>query len=279
MKIIRDPISLQKQMEKIRHQGKSIGLVPTMGALHEGHISLVRRARKENNVVVVSIFVNPLQFGPREDFQRYPRNLSKDRSLLSKAKVDYLFVPDRRSFYRSGFQTIVELSELSKRLCGPLRPGHFRGVATVVTKLFNVVRPHRAYFGAKDYQQAQVIRQLVEDLNLGLSIKVLPTVRDRDGLALSSRNAYLSAAERQKALVIPRSLNWANREVKRGNRNLSQIRREVVKRLRQGVDPIDYVEFMEPNTLQPVKAIKGKVVLLIAGWVGKTRLIDNVIIP
>ena len=173
---------------------------------------------------------------------------------------------------------MVELSELTKRLCGPLRPGHFQGVATVVTKLFNIVRPHKAYFGTKDYQQAQVIRQLVKDLNLNLSVKVLPTVRDQDGLALSSRNAYLSAAERQKTLVISRSLNWAKREVKRGNRNLSQIRRGVVKRLRQGLDRIDYVEFMEPSTLQPVKAIKKKVVLLVAGWVGKTRLIDNVII-
>ena len=277
MKIIRNPSLFQRQIEKLRSRGKTIGFVPTMGALHEGHLSLVRKARKENRIAVVSIFVNPLQFGPKEDFNRYPRNFGRDRLLLSKEKVDFLFVPNTQSFYPAGFQTFVEVTRLSQGLCGPFRPGHFRGVATVVAKLFNLAQPHRAYFGAKDYQQALIIKRMSEDLHFNLEVKVLPTLRDKDGLALSSRNAYLSPRERSRALSISRSLAWANREVKKGNRKLSLIRKGILRQLRRNLR-LDYVEFVEPQTLQPVRSLQGPFLIAIAAWVGKTRLIDNAII-
>ncbi len=278
MKIIQSPRVFQQEMVRLRARGKTLGFVPTLGALHEGHLSLVRRARKENQVVVVSIFVNPLQFSPQEDFRRYPRPLRRDRTMLSKEKIDYLFVPTVPSFYPRGSQTFVEVKELSRGLCGRFRPGHFRGVATVVTKLFNLVRPHRAYFGAKDYQQALVVKQLAQDLNFDLEVKVLPLVRDRDGLALSSRNTYLSRAERVRAQSIPHALAWAKVELQGGNRDLSSIRWGILRRLKPGLNRIDYVEIIEPKTLQPLKSIRGGLVIAVAGWVGKTRLIDNVII-
>lgn len=265
-------------MEGLRKRGRSIGLVPTLGALHQGHLSLVRKARRENGVVVVSIFVNPLQFGPREDFRRYPRPLRRDRALLQREKVNYLFLPSVRSFYTEGFQTVVEVTELSQGLCGRFRPGHFRGVATVVTKLFNLARPHRAYFGLKDYQQAQILKRLARDLDFPVEVRLCPIVRDPDGLALSSRNAYLPPRQRDCALAISQSLFWVRREVLRGSRNLGRLRSAVLRRLRKVLDRIDYVEFVEPEMLQPVKSIRGRVVVAVAGWVGKTRLIDNVII-
>ncbi len=293
MKIIRNPKIFQRLMDRLRRRGKTIGFVPTMGALHEGHLSLVRRARKENRVAIVSIFVNPLQFGPKEDFRRYPRNLSRDRALLRREKVDYLFAPPAGSLYSAGYQTLVEVAGLSRVLCGKFRPGHFWGVATVVAKLFNLAKPHRVYFGAKDYQQAVIIQRMARDLDFDVEVKVLPTVRDRDGLALSSRNAYLLPSERQRALAIPHSLAWAKIEVQGGNRNLRLLRTGVLRRLRSELDRVDYVEFMEPDTLQPIKKIpspqpspprrgrgkgEGVVLLAVAGWAGKTRLIDNAII-
>lgn len=265
-------------MESLHRRRRTVGFVPTMGVLHEGHLSLIRKARKENQVLVVSIFVNPLQFGPAEDFRRYPRNLLKDRLLLSKEKVDYLFLPSVRSLYPPGSQTFVEVRELSHRLCGPLRPGHFRGVATIVTKLFNLVQPQRAYFGAKDYQQALIVKQLAKDLNFDLEVKILPLLRDQDGLAFSSRNAYLSAKQRSRALSLPRALAWVKGEIQGGKRNLNFLRGGILKRLKANFDRIDYVEFLEPKTLQPVRLIRPPLVIAAAGWVGKTRLIDNVII-
>lgn len=279
MEIISNPRQFQKQMEKLRARGLTIGFVPTMGALHEGHLSLVRAARRENHTVVVSVFLNPLQFGPREDLKRYPRSFLQDRCLLSKEKVNYLFHPNPRLFYPSSYQTVVDVLELSRGLCGRFRPGHFRGVATVVAKLFNIVRPHRAYFGAKDYQQAMIVKQLARDLNFDLEVKVLPIVRDSDGLALSSRNRYLSRNERKQALAIPNSLRWAKAEVRRGKKSPSALRSGVISRLRKELDRIDYVELLEPETLKGLKAIGGRpFVLAVAGWVGKTRLIDNAII-
>lgn len=278
MKIIRDPVLFQQEMERLRARGRDIGFVPTMGALHEGHLSLVRRARRENQVVVVSIFVNPLQFGPKEDFQSYPRTFSRDRALLSKEGVDYLLIPTAKSFYPAGFQTYVEVTELGRGLCGKFRPGHFRGVATVVTKLFNWVRPHRAYFGAKDYQQAVLLQRLAGDLNFNLKVKILPLVRDKDCLALSSRNRYLSARNRERALAIPEALTWARGQIRKGRRDLHFLRRGVRDRLRRSLDRIDYVEFVEAKSLKPLRAIRGRLVIAVAGWVGKTRLIDNAII-
>lgn len=278
MKIIRSSKRFQREMEKQRLQGRRIGFVPTMGALHEGHLSLVRRAKRENDRVAVSIFVNPLQFGPKEDFKKYPRNETRDGKLLKTAGADYLFLPSPRDFYPENFQTSVEIGKVSEGLCGGFRPGHFRGVATVVTKLFNLAKPHTAYFGAKDFQQAAVIRRLAEDLNFDVEIKVMPTVRDHDGLALSSRNAYLSKDGRRQALSIPEALRWARSEVRKGNRNLKNLRRHIRSRLRRSLHKIDYVEFRDPVTLKPVERLKHKgVILLIAGWVGKTRLIDNAI--
>lgn len=277
MKTICSPRTFQREMERLRSRGQTLGFVPTMGALHEGHLSLVRKARKENRVVAVSIFVNPLQFGPREDFHRYPKKLRQDRALLLKEKVDYLFLPSRRSLYPVGYQTFVEATDLSRSLCGRFRPGHFRGVATVVAKLFNLAKPHRVYFGAKDYQQAMVIKRLVRDLNFNLEVRLLPTIRDQKGLALSSRNSYLSHFQRRRALAIPQALEWARSEIRSGNRNLRRIREGVLHRLQSGLDRIDYVYFLEPLTLKSVKSIRGPLVLAVAGWVGKTRLIDNVI--
>lgn len=265
-------------MSRLRLRGKSLGFVPTLGALHEGHLSLVRRARKENQIVAVSIFVNPLQFEPGEDFRRYPRTLRQDRRLLEREKVDYLFCPSLAALYPRGYQTFVEVTQLSQGLCGRFRPGHFRGVATVVAKLFNLARPHRAYFGVKDYQQAQIMKRLVRDLNFDLEVKLLPLVRDPEGLALSSRNAYLPPRQRQRALAIPRALAWAQDEIRRGNRNFRLIRAGIRQQLRKGLDQIDYVEFIQPETLEPVRSLRGRFVIALAGWVGKTRLIDNVII-
>lgn len=278
MKEIKNPKSLQREMEGLRRGGRTIGFVPTMGALHEGHLSLVRRARRENGVVVVSLFVNPLQFGPKEDFNHYPRCLGKDREALRQEKVDYLFRPGAASFYLPGHQIFVEAAQLSRGLCGRFRPGHFRGVATVVTKLFNLVRPHRAYFGAKDYQQARIVQALVRDLNFNLEIKILPTLRARDGLALSSRNRRLSFQERERALAVPRALAWVREEVRKGRRNFHSLKQGTLRRLRASRIRIDYVEFVEPHDLQPVRSFQGPLLIAVAGWVGKTRLIDNVII-
>ena len=279
MKIIRNPKQFQREMERLRAKGRSIGFVPTMGALHEGHLSLVRRARKENRAVAVSIFVNPLQFSPREDLRRYPRPLSRDRRLLNKEKVDYLFIPSPSSLYPKNFQTHVEVEGLSRGLCGKFRPEHFRGVATVVAKLLNLARPARAYFGAKDYQQAMIIKRLAADLDFNVEIKVLPLIRDRDGIALSSRNQYLSPRERKRALALSNALAWARREVLRGRLTAAFLRAGVRRQLHPFLDRIDYVECVEPETLEPVKKIRGRFVLAVAGWVGKTRLIDNAIMP
>jgi pantoate--beta-alanine ligase len=247
MKVIRRIGELPKGLD-------SVGLVPTMGAFHEGHLSLFAAAREENDVVVASLFVNPAQFGPGEDLDRYPRDEERDVRLAQKAGVDILFAPTKEELYPKGYDTWVDVGELGRRLEGEFRPGHFRGVATVCLKLFNIVRPQRAYFGQKDAQQAAVVKQMVSDLNLEVEIRVLPTVRDEDGLALSSRNAYLSPEERQAALALPRAL---------ATKDPTQARN-----LLGGLD-VDYVE---------VADLDGQRVLAAAVRVGKTRLIDNIIL-
>jgi len=256
--------------------GKSVGFVPTMGYLHEGHLSLVRRAKEENDVVVVSIFVNPTQFGPGEDFERYPRDLERDRKLLEAEGVDYLFLPDARQMYPRGFSTWVEVEGLTEGLCGASRPGHFRGVATVVTKLLNLVRPTRAYFGEKDYQQLQVIRRLVADLNIPVEVVGCPIVREPDGLAMSSRNTYLSPEERSSALSLYRGLKLAEELFRQGERNASAIKsavREFI--LSHPRTKVDYVEIVDPESLKPVERVKEGDVIALAVFVGNTRLIDN----
>lgn len=262
----------------VRSRGRSLGLVPTMGALHEGHLSLVRQAKHECDVVLVSIFVNPTQFGPQEDFSRYPRALEKDLELLRSLKVDAAFAPSDAEMYPQGFNTFVEPGEIAAPFEGASRPGHFRGVATVVLKLFNIVEPDIAYFGQKDYQQVQVVRRLVEDLNLDVRLVICPTVREPDGLAKSSRNSYLSPEDRQAALALHHCLSRAEELVHAGVTNVQKLLNEM--RAVFGAEPrarLDYLAIIEPTTLRPIERVTAGSVVVVAARVGTVRLIDNLI--
>ncbi|HHT9124633.1 MAG TPA: pantoate--beta-alanine ligase [Candidatus Brocadiia bacterium] len=261
-------------------ENQTIGFVPTMGALHEGHLSLIRTAQKENDAVIVSIFVNPIQFCPGEDFQRYPRQLEQDKELLNRVGgVDTVFYPDIKEMYPEGYCTSVDVKNLGNRLCGSSRLGHFSGVATVVTKLFNIVKPDAAYFGQKDFQQTVIIKRLIADLNMDVEIKVLPTVRDEDGLALSSRNQYLSREERQDALCLYQALLKAKSLANSGETDAKKIIKEMVNVVnRTQSSKIDYVSIVNPDTLEDVQEIKDGAVAALAVWIGKTRLIDNIIL-
>ncbi len=270
---------MRKAMLGLRCKGKSVGFVPTMGALHEGHGALVKAARRENDFVAVSIFVNPAQFGPKEDFSRYPRPAAADRKLLKKWGVDYLFAPSAAAMYRAGQTVWVEPdAALTRGLCGKFRPGHFRGVATVVAKLFQIVQPARAYFGAKDYQQSVVIERMIEDLDFDIVFRRMPTVREKDGLALSSRNRYLSPAERRRAAAIPAALFALRGAVQAGRRDLSGLKQAAVRNLKKAGLRVQYFEIVDPRTLQPLSKVQPQMCLLSACFAGKTRLIDNVII-
>lgn len=260
-----------------REEGYTIGFVPTMGYLHEGHLSLVRRAREENDKVVVSIFVNPTQFGPNEDFNRYPRDLDRDMSLLEPIGVDAVFYPSAEEMYPEGYKTYVEVTDITERLCGASRPGHFRGVTTVCTKLFNIVMPHRAYFGKKDFQQYVVIKTMVRDLNMDLEIVPMPIVREPDGLAMSSRNTYLNPEERKAATCLYRSLKRAVQLFEEGERDAKRIKEEVEKVIKSvPLARIDYVEIVDPETFVPVDKIEKGTLVALAVFVGPARLIDNV---
>ncbi|MCM8819390.1 MAG: pantoate--beta-alanine ligase [Candidatus Omnitrophica bacterium] len=266
-------------IKKVRGEKKTIGFVPTMGALHHGHLSLVKAAKNDCDFVVVSIFVNPTQFGPKEDYKKYPRTFKKDKELLEKEKVDLVFYPTVKSMYPKSFSTYVEEVFLSKVLCGKSRPGHFRGVCTVVTKLLNIVQPDVAYFGQKDYQQAQIIKRMVADLNFQIKIKVLPIVRENDGLAASSRNVYLNDTQRKQATILFRALNLAKQLIKQGTKDPNAIIEKMRKLiLSQSFAKIDYIKIVDPKTLRDVKEIKKKVVVALAVFIGKTRLIDNIIV-
>ena len=277
MQIIREPKAMQQYGEEMRRAGRSIGLVPTMGALHEGHLSLIRRCRAENDVAVMTLFVNPMQFDRQEDLARYPRDLDHDADLARAAGVDAIFHPAVEEMYPRGYATYVSVEGLTDRWEGATRPGHFRGVATVCTKLFAVCRPHRAYFGQKDYQQSLVIRRLVADLNLGFEIVVVPTVREADGLALSSRNVLLGPEERRQALVLSQALVAAQAAVRSGERDAEKLRGDIEARIR-GVPlaVVDYVGVCDPDTLEPLTRISGRAVALVAARFGAIRLIDNV---
>jgi pantoate--beta-alanine ligase len=256
------------------------GFVPTMGYLHEGHLSLVRRARAENDRVAVSIFVNPTQFGPHEDYARYPRDLERDLRLLEPLGVDLVFVPSVEEMYPPGFQTWVIVEEVSRPLEGASRPGHFRGVATVVAKLFNILQPDRAYFGQKDAQQTVVIRRMVQDLNIPVEIVICPTVREPDGLAMSSRNTYLNPEERRAATVLFRALQAAKVRYEAGERDAERLReamREVIRA--EPLARIDYVSVAHPETLQELERVEGPALLSLAVYIGTTRLIDNLMLP
>ncbi len=271
---------MQNLTQKLRREGQRIGFVPTMGYLHDGHGSLLKACRRQNDISVLSIFVNPVQFGPQEDLQSYPRDKKNDVLLAKKENVDIIFYPSEKVMYPGRYLTYIHVDEITATLCGASRPGHFRGVATVVGKLLNIIQPHRVYFGQKDAQQCVVIRQMVQDLNIPVRVCVLPTVREKDGLALSSRNAYLTEKERQEAPALYQTLKMAEAEIRRGEqdpRRLTQMMAQFLNsRCPQG--NIEYVMCVNAETLEPVKIIQGTVLLALAVRLGKARLIDNVLL-
>ena len=268
---------MQAQADAWRSAGRCIGLVPTMGFLHEGHLSLVDHSLKAADRTVVSIFVNPLQFGPKEDFAIYPRDIERDLDLLARRGVDAVFHPKTAEFYPADFSTFVQVEALTKSLCGSFRPGHFRGVATVVTKLFTAVKPHLAVFGQKDYQQAAVIGRLVRDLNLDLRVEVAPTVREADGLAMSSRNVLLSAEERQRASALYEALTMGREQIEQGEHDASRIIAEMRAHIERVLNPrIDYIAIVHSATLEEVAHIAGPVVIALAVRLSNVRLIDNI---
>jgi len=273
--VIRDPAEMAAWAESARRRGRRIAFVPTMGALHEGHASLLRAGRARGDELVLSIFVNPTQFGPHEDLARYPRDLDGDLRLAAGAATDVAYVPDAAAVYPRGYQTFVEVREVEKGLCGDRRPGHFVGVATVVCKLFNVVRPHVALFGEKDYQQLAVIRRMVLDLDMGIEIAGMPIVREPDGLAMSSRNRYLSPAERERALSLSRGLSAAVTAARAGEKDAAALVAIAREALRGQADSVDYVELRDADTLAPAARLDRPAVMLVAAFVGRTRLIDN----
>jgi len=279
MKVIRSVKEMSKFSRQQLLSGRKIGFVPTMGALHQGHAGLIREARRKNDLVVVSIFVNPLQFGPNEDYKRYPRDLSRDSRLCRKEGVDVIFYPGAGDLYPQGHKTYIEIEELSGVLCGKFRPGHFRGVAAIVAKLFNIVNPDVAYFGQKDIQQAVIIKRMVFDLNIPVKIKIMPIVREKDGLAFSSRNRYMNPGERENAVVLYQALNKARDLINLGEDDpkivIGQMRKFINKR---GIAKIDYISVVDPERLKPVDKISIGSIIALAVWMGKTRLIDNVIV-
>lgn len=268
------------EMRKLRRQlSEPVGFVPTMGYFHEGHLSLVRQARKENPTVVVSIFVNPTQFGPGEDFQDYPRDLNRDLGLLEREKVDIVFVPSEEEMYPRDFNSWVDVEKVTERLEGASRPGHFRGVATICAKLFNIIQPTRAYFGQKDAQQAIVIKKMVADLNMNLEIVVVPTVRESNGLAMSSRNTYLNPEERQAATVLFKALSLARELWQGGEKDADKIRHQMTSLIqKEPLAKIDYVSIADAETMEELKKIDRPAIVFLAVRIGKTRLIDNVIL-
>lgn len=266
---------LRRELAAARKAHQSVGLVPTMGALHEGHLSLVDACRRDCGLTVVTVFVNPAQFGAGEDIASYPRSLDADLKLLAGRGADVVFVPETDAVYRDGHATYVEVGGPALPLEGEFRPGHFRGVATIVLKLFHLVEPQRAYFGRKDLQQSLVVRRMVVDLDLPIKIVVCPTVREPDGLAMSSRNAYLSAEERSRALAISQSLQRARQSVAKGTRDARAIVADMRELLRAADLKIDYVAICDPQTLEPLERVEGPAVALVAARVGRARLIDN----
>jgi len=267
-------------MNRLRQElAEPVGFVPTMGYLHEGHLSLVKKARDENSSVVVSIFVNPTQFGLHEDLAGYPRDPQRDLAMLQKEKTDVVFMPSVAEMYPSGFNSWVEVDKLTERLEGASRPGHFRGVTTVVAKLFNIVQPTRAYFGQKDAQQAIVIKKMVADLNMNLEVVTLPTVREPDGLAMSSRNTYLNPQERQAALVLYQVLCLAQQLWSQGERSADRLRREMITLIQKELlANIEYVSIADNETLDELDTVKSPALVSLAVKIGKTRLIDNIVL-
>ncbi len=276
MIVIKTVSQMQQRAETLRKEGKVIGFVPTMGYLHEGHLSLIRIARKRADVVVVSIFVNPTQFGPGEDLDRYPRDFERDLLLAGDAGADIIFYPSADEMYARDYLTYVEVERITKRLCGISRPTHFRGVTTICTKLFNAVKPHFAVFGEKDFQQAVVIKKMVKDLNFDIEIITGPIIREKDGLAMSSRNTYLSPEERRDALSLYESLQIAEQKIREGERDPNVVKSAVIDHIKsKKTARIDYVSIVDPETLEDLDSIKDKALIALAVYIGNTRLIDN----
>ena len=276
MKIVKSIDELRKDLKGYKLEGKSIGLVPTMGYLHEGHASLIRRARAENDIVVVSDFVNPIQFGPKEDLNTYPRDLEADSKLCQEIGVDFIFAPEASEMYHDR-KTFVDIEEMSDNLCGAKRPGHFRGVCTVCTKLFNITGANRAYFGQKDAQQVAIIKKVVEDLNIPIEIIARPIVREDDGLALSSRNTYLSKEERKAALCLSKAI-FKGKEMAKSSQSLDKILEEMKEIIEnEELAKIDYINAVDLVTMKDAKDLDGDRLIAIAVYIGKTRLIDNFI--
>lgn len=279
MKIIRTITEMQEQMQKLKSEGKSIGYVPTMGFLHEGHISLMKRARPENDVVVLSIFVNPLQFGPAEDLDAYPRDFERDHRIAEEQGVDFIFYPSAEEMYPDKASVKVSVVDRTDVLCGKSRPGHFDGVATVLIKLFNIIQPTRAYFGLKDAQQVAVVDGLIKDFNFPIELIPVETIREKDGLAKSSRNVYLSEEERQQAIELSRSLVTARLAIERGERNPDEIAGMMKHHIHEKTaGTVDYVEIYSYPELEELDTLKGKVIIALAVKFSKARLIDNTII-
>jgi len=279
MQIVRSPKLMQKICVDLKRDGKIIGVVPTMGYLHKGHVSLIRIAKKKSDVLVVSIFVNPTQFGPKEDFARYPKDFKRDRLLLESRlrRDDFLFVPRIKNMYPEGYLTYVSVDKISQHLEGVVRPGHFKGVTTVVAKLFNIVQPDIAIFGQKDAQQAVVLKKMVDDLNYGIKMIIAGTVRERDGLASSSRNVYLSKEERKQAKVLYQALRLAKKMIKKGEKSPSKIASKMNKLIdKQPLAEIDYIAITDAHSLELLSKLKGEVLISLAVRFGKTRLIDNI---
>jgi pantoate--beta-alanine ligase len=280
MRVIKTIIQLRKVLDKVRRKGQKIGFVPTMGYFHEGHLSLVRQSRKECDMTVVSIYVNPKQFGPKEDFSHYPRDIKRDAAMIDKENIDILFIPSDNVIYPNRYLTYIDVEKISNRLCGKSRSGHFKGVATVVAKLLNMVQPDVMYLGQKDAQQVTVLSKMITDLNFPVFIRVAPTVRENDGLAMSSRNVYLTPIERLQAPVLYRALKCALMRIQAGERRASRITGIINQTITQGSHgKIQYVACVDADTLEPLKILKGKVLIALGVFFGKTRLIDNVIVP
>lgn len=279
MKLVNGISRMTTLVKMLKKEGKSIGFVPTMGYLHEGHMSLVKAARKHTDVVVMSIFVNPLQFGPKEDYEKYPRDIKRDEALAGEAGVDIIFCPSVKEMYPEGYATYVNVESLTDSLCGASRPGHFKGVTTVVAKLFSIIKPDVAYFGQKDAQQVAVVKKMARDLNMDIEIKSMPIIRETDGLAMSSRNVYLSEDERRQALVLNQSLEKVSSLVKAGERDPANVIKAIKELIaRKPLVKIDYISIVDMRSLKDVPEISGEVLVALAAFVGKTRLIDNTII-
>lgn len=279
MVIIESIDKMKNEITAYKEKGLSIGLVPTMGCLHAGHISLIKKAREENDIVIVSIFVNPTQFGPNEDFDKYPRTRKKDLEICRTNSCDFVLLPQSDEMYPEDFLTFVEVKSLGKVLCGISRPTHFRGVTTILTKLFNITKATRAYFGQKDAQQLIIVKKMVEDLNMDIEIIGCSTVRENDGLALSSRNTYLNDEERKDGLLLYKSLTLAKNLILNGEKNIEVIKKEMENTINSGKNTsIDYIEIVNSKTLKPVSKVEDNILIALAVKVGNTRLIDNIFI-